>query len=148
VTVGNIITSMRQLSALNWQRFVESVSLTEPILAGDPAGVYAQMDFATRDRYRHVIERIARRTHTHELEVARRTIELANQADERDPQAQARSHVGYYLIDDGRAQLEREFQYRPSLIRGPGTTRAPGLLLFESICGLRIRASTRSINLR
>ncbi|MEP7342549.1 MAG: glucoamylase family protein [Acidobacteriota bacterium] len=113
VTVGNIITSMRQLSALDWRRFVESVSLTEPILSADPAGVYAQMDFATRDRYRHQIERIARRTSADELDVARHAVKLAAQSGEGEPQA--RSHVGYYLIDDGLADLEREFQYRSPL---------------------------------
>ena len=74
VTVGNIITSMRLLSTIDWRSFVESVSLTEPILGADPAGAYAEMDFATRDRYRHVIERIARRTRASELDVAHRAI--------------------------------------------------------------------------
>ncbi len=53
VTVGNIITSMKLLSMLDWHSFFECVSLTEPILGADPAGIYAQMDFATRNRYRH-----------------------------------------------------------------------------------------------
>jgi len=116
VTVGNIITSMRLLSTINWQSFVESVSLTEPILGADPAGAYAEMDFATRDRYRHVMERIARRTRASELDVAHRAINLARQSHESDPQICARAHVGYYLIDDGLAHLEREFRYRPSII--------------------------------
>jgi hypothetical protein len=30
VTVGNIITSMKLLSTLDWNAFVESVGLTEP----------------------------------------------------------------------------------------------------------------------
>ncbi|MFN0086449.1 MAG: GH36-type glycosyl hydrolase domain-containing protein [Blastocatellia bacterium] len=106
---------MRQLSAFDWPLFVESVSLTEPILAADPAGIYPLMDFATRDRYRHVIERVARRTRAPELEVARRAVELAAQSDGRDPQPQVQAHLGYYLIDDGLARLEREFQYRPTL---------------------------------
>ena len=116
VTVGNIITSMRLLSTIDWRSFVESVSLTEPILSADPAGAYAEMDFATRDRYRHVIERIARRTGARELDVARRAVELAKQSHERDPRTGVCAHVGYYLIDDGLAQLEREFRYRPSII--------------------------------
>src|SRR3989454_3912402 len=62
VTVGNIITSMRLLSTLDWRDFFESVSLIEPLLGGDPAGAYAKMEFVTRDRYRHVIERISKRT--------------------------------------------------------------------------------------
>src|SRR5438045_4386191 len=60
VTVGNIITSMRLLSTLDWADFFETVSLIDPELAKDPAGVYSQMDFATRDRYRHVIGRLSR----------------------------------------------------------------------------------------
>ena len=42
VTVGNIITSMRLLSTLDWRDFFESVSLIEPLLAQDPAGAYSQ----------------------------------------------------------------------------------------------------------
>src|SRR2546423_12479448 len=53
VTGGNIITSMRLLSALDWKDFFETVSLIDPELAKDPASVYSKMDFANRDRYRH-----------------------------------------------------------------------------------------------
>ncbi|MDX2033697.1 MAG: glucoamylase family protein, partial [Blastocatellia bacterium] len=116
VTVGNIITSMRLLSTINWRNFVESVCLIEPILAADPVGVYAEMDFATRDRYRHVIERLARRTAASELDVAHRAIQLAAEARANGPQAGPRAHVGYYLIDAGLDRLEREFEYRPAII--------------------------------
>ncbi len=137
VTVGNIITSMRLLSTIDWHSFVESVSLTEPILGADPAGAYAEMDFATRDRYRHVIERIARRTFTPELDVARRAVELAKQSHERDPRAVARAHVGYYLIDDGLARMEREFGYRPSIIeRAKRTALAHPLLFYFGVFSL------------
>ena len=116
VTVGNIITSMRLLSTLDWPDFVESVSLSEPILGADPALAYLAMDFATRDRYRHVIERIARRTGAGELEVARRSVELAEDAHTLHPQHPGQAHVGYYLIGEGRADLERAFSYRPALV--------------------------------
>ena len=58
VTVANVITSMRLLSTLDWKEFFESVNLIDPLLSLDPAGAYAQMEFETRDRYRHVIERL------------------------------------------------------------------------------------------
>src|SRR5215217_5647769 len=70
VTVGNIITSMRLLSTLDWNDFFEKVSLIEPLLGKDPAGVYSRMEFASRDRYRHVVERISKRTRAGELEIA------------------------------------------------------------------------------
>lgn len=61
VAVSNSIGSLRLLDATDWRAFVEASSLVEERLAEDPAGVYSAMDFATRDRYRHVVEAIARR---------------------------------------------------------------------------------------
>ena len=68
VTVGNIITSMRLLSTLDWREFFETVTRLDPILAEDPIGAYSLMDFTTRDRYRHVIEEISKQTHLLEHE--------------------------------------------------------------------------------
>src|SRR5215510_7507834 len=110
VTVGNIITSMRLLSTLDWNDFFEKVSLIEPLLGKDPAGVYSRMEFASRDRYRHVIERISKRTGVNELEIAQAAIDLAAQAEENSG---AQRHVGQYLIDDGLSQLEASFNYQP-----------------------------------
>jgi cyclic beta-1,2-glucan synthetase len=127
VTVGNIITSMRLLSTLDWRDFFESVSLIEPLLGTDPAGAYSKMEFATRDRYRHVIERISKRTRANELEVARVAVELAKEASKVEdkqgngaPQgdylnARRELHVGYYFVDAGLGQLEASFAYRPML---------------------------------
>ena len=114
VTVGNIITSMRLLSTLDWQDFFETVSLIEPLLGRDPAGAYSKMEFSARDRYRHVIERISKRTRSNELEIARAVVELAAAAAANEStEAESKSHVGYYLIDTGLAQLEANFAYRP-----------------------------------
>jgi len=110
VTVGNIITSMRLLSTLDWNDFFEKVSLIEPLLGKDPAGVYSRMEFASRDRYRHVIERISKRTRAGELEIAQAAVNLAAQTKgESGPQR----HVGYYLIDAGLPLLETRFGYQP-----------------------------------
>jgi hypothetical protein len=50
------------LNSNDWRQFIGEHSLVEQTLAGDPSGVYAAMDFATRDRYRHAVEGIARRS--------------------------------------------------------------------------------------
>jgi cyclic beta-1,2-glucan synthetase len=113
VTVGNIITSMRLLSTLDWRDFFESVSLVDPLLGEDPAGVYARMNFQTRDRYRHAVERIAKRTGTDELEVARGALRLAADAHAEQPQDTARAHVGHYLVGEDVVRLEQLFRYRP-----------------------------------
>src|SRR5688572_18384588 len=111
VTVGNIITSMRLLSTLDWNDFFEKVSPIESLLGKDPAAVYSRMEFAARDRYRHVIERISKRTRASELEVAQAALDLAAQAKDG-----AETHVGYYLIDTGLGSLEKKFNYQPRTI--------------------------------
>src|ERR1041385_2462803 len=110
VTVDNIITSMRLLSTLDWNDFFEKVSLIEPVLGKDPAGVYARMEFASRDRYRHVIERISKGTRTSELEIAQAAVDFAA---ETNADSGPNRHVGYYLIDAGLRTLEAKFRYQP-----------------------------------
>ncbi len=75
VSVGNCMTSLRLLSALDWNVFFERTNLVEPMLRQDPAGAYAKQDFATRDRYRQVIEKLARGSRVEEVEVARRVVQ-------------------------------------------------------------------------
>lgn len=112
VSTGNVITSLRMLAALDWQVFFESVSLTEQALTQDPSGAYAQMDVATRDRYRHVVEALARHNPAAEVEVARRAVSLAAQSA---VAGERRQHVGYFLIDRGLSELEADLGYAPPL---------------------------------
>ncbi len=84
VTVGNIITSMRLLSTLDWRDFFESVSLIDPLLGKDPARAYLKMEFSSRDRYRHVVERISKRTLVSELEIGEAAVKLAAEAFSED----------------------------------------------------------------
>ncbi|MGV3486106.1 MAG: GH36-type glycosyl hydrolase domain-containing protein [Planctomycetaceae bacterium] len=110
VSIGNSITSLRFLNSHDWRHFVSQHSLVEQTLADDPSGVYSQMDFATRDRYRHAVEGIARRSRQSEYDVARKAVQLAENRDRSD----RAGHVGYYLIDRGRPLLERAVQMRHS----------------------------------
>ncbi|MBC7966270.1 MAG: hypothetical protein H7Z17_10140 [Fuerstia sp.] len=106
VSVGNSITSLRFLAVNDWRDFVADQSLVEQTLSRDPAGVYAGMDFATRDRYRHAVEAIARRSRCTEYAVAQRAVQLSQ--SEATVQANQRTnHVGYFLVDQGRPALER-----------------------------------------
>ncbi len=115
VSVGNAITSMRAVAALDWNSFFERTSGVEALLRQDPFGTYAATDAATRDRYRHVVETIARRSKLGELEVARLALGFAEEAHARAPSDVRRSHVGYYLVDEGRPELERRVGYAPKL---------------------------------
>ncbi|MCK9563652.1 MAG: hypothetical protein M0R02_13145, partial [Bacteroidales bacterium] len=104
VSISNTITSLRSLGATDWRLFVEALSDVERVLREDIDGVYGAMDFATRDRYRHVIASLARRSPLSETEVARAAIGLA-QGNAPDDSVSA--HVGFYLVDAGLAQLEQ-----------------------------------------
>ncbi|HEU5039765.1 MAG TPA: hypothetical protein VFT84_03025, partial [Gemmatimonadales bacterium] len=108
VMMANSITSLRTIARLDWETFVESQSVLEAELRRDPAGVYPRMTFATRDQYRHVVERIAKRAGREEATVAREAVRLAlDGADERV------SHVGWFLVGDGLELLEAASGYRP-----------------------------------
>ncbi|MFL5771128.1 MAG: hypothetical protein ACJ765_13730, partial [Chloroflexota bacterium] len=119
VTVRNVITSMRLISWFDWSRFVESVSLTDEALRAH--GLFAAMDFATRDRYRHAIETLARGAGRPELDVAKAAVSMAERAP--DPGAATSAgqedvvDPGYYLMGDGRQALERALNVRIPLSR-------------------------------
>jgi cyclic beta-1,2-glucan synthetase len=68
--MANSIASLRLVNGLAWHVFVETHSRVERILRAEPAGVYAHMDFATRDTYRHVVEGLSRRLSLEEAAVA------------------------------------------------------------------------------
>lgn len=116
VSISNSIGSLRVLGATDWRHFVEAMSVVEKTLQQDPAGVYSKMDFATRDSYRLVIDRLAKHTKISEGEIAITAIQLAR-AKTTTGNAQPNTHsahvgphsvhIGYYLIDKGLPQLER-----------------------------------------
>ncbi|MBD9425061.1 cyclic beta 1-2 glucan synthetase [Pseudomonas sp. PDM15] len=110
VSISNSINSLRKLSAIDWRSFVESMSRAEQVLHEDPAQIYPHMDFATRDHYRHVIERLAKHCAHSEETVARTAIELAANAS-----AGVCSHVGFYLLGPGLGELERRIEARVPL---------------------------------
>ena len=113
VSISNSIGSLRFLDHMDWREFVETMSVVERTLRQDPAGVYARMDFGTRDHYRHVIERLARRGGVGEVQVAALVLGLAQEAA---PEGAA-SHVGYYLVDDGRTQAQAKVSEQVSVTR-------------------------------
>ncbi|HEV2183078.1 MAG TPA: hypothetical protein VGR39_05285, partial [Candidatus Acidoferrales bacterium] len=124
VSVRNIVTSMRSISAFDWPEFFEAVSLVDEILRRDTH--FAEMDFATRDNYRHAIEDLSRGSKHSEIEVAKRVVRKVLQAasivsdsspNGDDPNLNRKADPGYYLISRGRPAFERELGFRVSLRR-------------------------------
>ncbi|MEQ8803391.1 MAG: cyclic beta 1-2 glucan synthetase, partial [Haliea sp.] len=80
ISIANSIGSLRFIGSMDWKQFVESLSVVEKILREDPSGKHPRQDFPTRDRYRHVIEDMARISTCSEMAVAREAIVLAQAA--------------------------------------------------------------------
>ncbi|ESS73568.1 protein NdvB [Methyloglobulus morosus KoM1] len=113
LTVRNIITSMRAISAFDWPQFVEDVSLADACLRVHDG--YAAMDFLTRDRYRHAIEDLAKRSPHSELEIAHKVMDKAQQSKNQPDTNERKQEPGYYLIGGGRYAFEQEVNFKPSI---------------------------------
>ncbi|MBN2060772.1 MAG: cyclic beta 1-2 glucan synthetase [Deltaproteobacteria bacterium] len=114
VSLSNSISSLRFLGAMDWREFVETMSAVEQTLREDPGGVYGRMDFATRDRYRHVVEKIAKSSPLSERDVASQAIRLAREEAGKDNSDDRAAHVGFYLLEEGLPQIEEITQVRRS----------------------------------
>jgi len=101
VSMSNSIGSLRLLGATDWRDFVEEHSVVEQTLREDNGGVYEHMDFATRDRYRHIVEDVSKISKLSEQEVAEIAIKLMHENARKSEGDERTSHVGYYLIGEG-----------------------------------------------
>ncbi len=144
VSVSHSITSLRMLSAKDWREFVETSSLVEQTLRGDPAGVYSTMDFSTRDKYRHSVETISRHCHLDEVEVAQKALKLAQVSAVNKGVKARTAHIGYFLVDKGRPSLESMVDVRSNwtarvnqiLLRYPMAFYGGGILFLTMLSAL------------
>ncbi|MBK6508008.1 MAG: glycosyl transferase [Haliea sp.] len=117
VTVRNVITSMRSISAVDWADLFEGMSLVDEVLRDDPS--FMASNFPTRDGYRQAIEQLARGSGHTELDIAHRAMQFATQG------ATARErNCGYALVATGRRPFEAALGYRPSMRAWPARISA------------------------
>ena len=115
VSVRNSIGTLRFIGSSDWREFVETLSSVERILRQDTTGTYPLMNFATRDRYRHVVEAIAKASELSETQVANIVMDLTGKPNPGNEKYERYEHVGYFLIDKGRKQTEQAAKMRYSL---------------------------------
>ena len=115
ISIGNAITSLRQLSLLDWREVFEQQSQVEKALRRDPAGVYPDMDFDTRNQYREAVEVLAKGSTVTEVQVARKAVELAGAAQTSEGWESRQKHIGAYLIGENRSALSETIGCRESL---------------------------------
>src|SRR5688500_7595718 len=106
VSISNSISSLRFLSTTDWREFVEQTSIMEETLRQDAAGIYANMDIHTRDHYRHIIERIAKKSDYSEQAVAEMVVRFAKESARKNTDRRT-THVGYYLKGTSLKRIEK-----------------------------------------
>jgi hypothetical protein len=124
------IGSLREINLAPWQEILEPLIAIDAVLRRDPVEAYGQMDLQGREMYRDAVVRLAGYSDYSELEIAELALELASEARENDygigtepALAQRQTHVGYYLIAEGQAELRRR-----AGVRLPLRERARSLL--------------------
>ncbi len=109
---------LRGLEGPVWKVILERLGSVDKILRQDPSGAYPRMDVESRNLYLQNIQQLGASSDMEEPEIARRAIALAHAAREewvsRPHIRDRRGHVGYYLVGDGRAQLEKQLHFRPT----------------------------------
>lgn len=108
--IARAISALQIAHTIEWPDIVDRTSRVESVLGGDPSGVYAKMNFETRDRYRREIEEIAQGSNRTEIDIAREVIRCSREA----PSDPRRSHVGYWLVGEGRGDFERRTGFHAS----------------------------------
>ncbi len=113
--IGEYITWIRKIEGISWRKFFENTSLVEKILKRDPENIYNNMDFESKDYYRHKLETIARTLGKNEIDLANNILELAQNSKNKN-EDNYKCHIGYYLIDDGVRQLNGYKSSKRSMI--------------------------------
>ena len=103
--IGEYITCIRKIEGMSWRNFFEDTSIVEKTLLEDPEHVYENMDFKSKDYYRHKLEQISRSTSISEVDLANEVLDLSKKAKTNNEESY-KCHVGYYLIDKGIKDLK------------------------------------------
>jgi hypothetical protein len=115
-----LVGCLRTLEGAPWKAILERIGAVDQILGNDPSGAYPRMDIESRNLYLQVIEKLGDSCGIEEPEIARRAISLGRAAQDEwvsNPRIrERRSHVGYYLIGQGRALLERQIRFHASFV--------------------------------
>ncbi|AFL89109.1 glycosyl transferase [Terriglobus roseus DSM 18391] len=111
--------SLRRLNQFEWPEALEQFVAFSSVLAGDPDGVFPRMEEETRGRYMTRVSQLAKHSRLSEYDVALTAIELSIKAYEEsgeDPRlVRRRSHVGYYLFEEGLPNLSARIGYHAPL---------------------------------
>lgn len=109
VSLGYGITSLRNISTLNWENIFVAIRVLDKVLKEDPLGIFDKMDSASKEYYRYHIKILAERFKVQEISLCKKLLEFAQEEWDRGIRDK-KAHVGYYLIDKGREKLFKYYQ--------------------------------------
>jgi len=109
VLMGNSIKSIKEISRTNFIEVFEKINGVEEILRKDPANVYKDMDYKTKELYRNKLKELSKKSKTSENYIANTIIKLAVSNKSNNEKGK---HVGFYLISDGKEELEEALGLR------------------------------------
>jgi len=115
ISVANVFASLRFCATEDWRELFERSSLVEHVLQRDPAGVYARMDFLSRDRYRHVVESLAGPRGEDQVDVAQHCVDEARRVADAESIASRGAHVGDHLIGRRKAAFRAKLRRPPEV---------------------------------
>ena len=112
ISMANCITSIKKIQRINFLEIFERINGVENILNSDPAKIYQEMEYETKEYYRNVIKEISKKTKISEIYIAKKIIELCNQNEGKQ------RHIGHYLIEnDGKKQLYKKIGYNRKFMK-------------------------------
>ena len=131
VSIANSITSIKKIQRINFLEIFEKVNGVEEILRKDPANVYIKMNNKTKEYYRNRIKELSKKTKISEIYISRKMLELAEKNKDIEIKNESeniiknkeeleneniirlkKSHIGYYLLDEGINELYDVLQYK------------------------------------
>jgi cyclic beta-1,2-glucan synthetase len=112
--LATLMVSLRRLSEIEPEEIIATVSEIDRVLRRDPAQAYARMDFESREAYCKAVAELAAQSPASEREIAEKAIELASAppAAATKRGVERRSHVGFYVIREGRKLLAEAVGYQ------------------------------------
>ena len=113
ISMANCITSIKRIQRINFLDIFEKINGVEGILNNEPAKIYENMEYKTKEYYRNTIKEIAKKTNMSEIYVAKKVVELCRQAQNGEKE----SHIGYYLIDEGKEKLYKKLEYKEHILK-------------------------------
>ena len=109
VLMGNYITSIKKIQRIDFLKIFQKLNGVEEILNLDPANCYPKMDHKSKSYYRNKIKEISHKTKISEIYIAKKILEMAEEKNKTDLR---KTHIGYYLIDEGINELYEKLDYK------------------------------------